>query len=61
MVYQNPDGTIDIYDWKRAKEISAVNNFEKRELVPLSHITHSNFWHYSLTQRIQDYHERNYD
>ena len=62
MVYKNPDGTIDIYDWKRAKEISAVNNFRERGLSPaLSHITHSNFWHYSLQLNVyKTIIERNY-
>ncbi len=62
MVYQNPDGTIDIYDWKRAKEISAVNNFREKGISPaLSHITHSNFWHYSLQLNVyKTIIERNY-
>jgi hypothetical protein len=62
MVYQNPDGTIDIYDWKRAKEISAVNNFREKGISPaLSHVTHSNFWHYSLQLNVyKTIIERNY-
>jgi hypothetical protein len=49
MVYKNSDGSIDIYDWKRAKEITAVNGFgETGNGASVLHITHSNFWHYSL-------------
>ena len=29
MVYENPDGTLSIYDWKRAKIITRINNFNK--------------------------------
>ena len=49
MVYKNPDGSLDIYDWKRAKEITSVNGFGETGIGgSVSHITHSNFWHYSL-------------
>ena len=49
MVYKNPDGSLDIYDWKRAKEITSVNGFgETGTGGSVLHITHSNFWHYSL-------------
>jgi ATP-dependent exoDNAse (exonuclease V) beta subunit len=49
MVYENPDGTLSIYDWKRSKEISKVNNWNKFALNPLiSHMPDTNFWHYAL-------------
>lgn len=49
MVYKNEDGTLDIYDWKRAKEITHVNGFGETGIGQhVQHITHSNFWHYSL-------------
>jgi hypothetical protein len=49
MVYENPDGTLSIYDWKRSKEISTVNKFNEYATTPcISHMPHSNFWHYSL-------------
>lgn len=49
MVYENPDGTLSIYDWKRSKEISKVNNWNKYALNPLiSHMPDTNFWHYAL-------------
>ena len=25
MVFQNPDGSVQIYDWKRCKEINKTN------------------------------------
>jgi len=49
MVYENPDGTLMIYDWKRAKEIvkaSAFMKYATRDCI--SHIPDTNFWHYAL-------------
>ena len=49
MVYQNPDGSLMIYDWKRSKEIVQRNRWEKYSSTPcLSHIPDTNFWHYAL-------------
>jgi ATP-dependent exoDNAse (exonuclease V) beta subunit len=49
MVYENPDGTLSIYDWKRAKDITRVNTFNKYALTEcISHMPDSNFWHYAL-------------
>jgi ATP-dependent exoDNAse (exonuclease V) beta subunit len=49
MVYENPDGTLSIYDWKRSKLITRINNFNKFALTPLiCHLPDSNFWHYAL-------------
>jgi ATP-dependent exoDNAse (exonuclease V) beta subunit len=49
MVYENDDGTLSIYDWKRAKEITKTNKFNKyatRQCI--HHIPDTNFWHYAL-------------
>lgn len=49
MVYENPDGTLSIYDWKRSKEIVKANDWDKFSTNPtISHIPDLNFWHYSL-------------
>ena len=49
MVYENPDGTLSIYDWKRSKDISKINGWNKFALNPLiCHMPDSNFWHYAL-------------
>lgn len=49
MVFENEDGTFSIYDWKRSKEITKVNNWNQYALNPLiSHMPDTNFWHYSL-------------
>jgi hypothetical protein len=49
MIYENSDGTLSIYDWKRSKNISAVNTFNKFAIEPIiCHMPDSNFWHYAL-------------
>jgi len=49
MVYENPDGTLSIYDWKRSKNITRINNFNKFATNPIiCHLPDSNFWHYAL-------------
>lgn len=49
MVYENSDGTLSIYDWKRSKNITRINNFNKFALpVAICHLPDSNFWHYAL-------------
>ena len=49
MVYENPDGTLSIYDWKRSKDITSENTWNKYALHPVvAHIPDTNFWHYAL-------------
>jgi len=49
MVYEKPDATLAIYDWKRSKNISAVNKYnEYASTECISQYPNSNFWHYSL-------------
>ena len=49
MVYENPDGSLKIYDWKRSKGITKTNGFDKYALTEcISHLPDANFWHYSL-------------
>ena len=50
MVYKNEDGSINIFDWKRSKEIKKTGgNWMKYSTTPcISHIPDTNFWHYSL-------------
>lgn len=49
MVYENPDGTLSIYDWKRVKDITPVNTFNKYAITEcICHMPDSNFWHYAL-------------
>jgi ATP-dependent exoDNAse (exonuclease V) beta subunit len=50
MVYLNPDGTLNIYDWKRSKSIEYDNSYNNAMAITecISTIPDSNFWHYSL-------------
>lgn len=51
MLYLKPDGTLAIYDWKRAKEIKYENSFQKMR-PPLDNLPDTNYWHYSLQLNI---------
>jgi hypothetical protein len=50
MVYENPeDGTLAIYDWKRSKDITKINTFNRYAKTQcISHLPDANFWHYTL-------------
>ena len=56
MVYEKTDGTLAIYDWKRCKDITKINTFNKFAIVsPICHLPDSNFWHYALQLNIYRY------
>lgn len=47
-----PDGKIDLYDWKRAREIK-TSGFGRYALTPcIQHLPDANFWKYSLQLNI---------
>lgn len=49
MIYENPDKTLSIYDWKRSKDITRINSFNKfATSKSICHMPDSNFWHYAL-------------
>ena len=49
MVFENEDGTLSIYDWKRCKEINKTCPFKKHAKTKcVSYLPDTNFWHYSL-------------
>jgi hypothetical protein len=53
MIFENPDGTIQIYDWKRSEEIKYETGFNKSASTDcINHLPDSNFWHYSLQLNI---------
>lgn len=47
MIFENEDGTLHIYDWKRSKEISKFSSYGESKS-PIDHLPDTNFWHYSL-------------
>lgn len=55
MVYENEDGTLSIYDWKRAKEIAKRDENQWHRYATtaaIDHIPDTNFWHYALQLNI---------
>lgn len=49
MVFENGDGSLSIYDWKRSKEITKTNGFGKSALTEcIEYLPDANFWHYAL-------------
>lgn len=62
MVFQNDDGTLSIYDWKRCKEIKKDNRWQKATTECVAHLDDCNFNHYQL--QLNTYKallEKNYD
>lgn len=56
MVYENDDGTLSIYDWKRCKNIIRISNWNKyAETRCICHIPDTNFWHYALQLNVYRY------
>jgi len=53
MIFENPDGTLQIYDWKRCQEIVHETNFDQfAKPTFLRHLPDTNFWHYALQLNI---------
>ena len=48
MTFENEDGSIDIYDWKRSKDMKKTNTWESATTECINFIPNANFWHYSL-------------
>lgn len=48
MTFENEDGTIEIYDWKRSKEIKFENQYQSSTTPCISHLPDCNYYHYSL-------------
>ena len=49
MIFENDDGTLSIYDWKRCKDIAKTSNWNKYSHNKLiDHIPDTNYWHYCL-------------
>tara|TARA_B100000575_G_C23083410_1_gene624265 strand:+ start:83 stop:970 length:888 start_codon:yes stop_codon:yes gene_type:complete len=63
MIFENPDGTLSIYDWKRSKDIEMKTSFKKNSVVyELRHLQDVNGVHYSLQLNIyKKILERNYN
>jgi ATP-dependent exoDNAse (exonuclease V) beta subunit len=56
MVFEHPDGTVSIYDWKRSKKLERYDSWGKRAKHPaLKHIPDTNYWHYALQLNLYQY------
>ena len=57
----NEDGTLDLYDWKRSKQMDVHNSFRKYSPV-VPHIPDTNFGHYTVQLNLYKYMlEQKYD
>ena len=49
IIFESPDDTLQIYDWKRVKSIGYEALGNKTSIIPsLKQIPDTNFWHYAL-------------
>jgi len=49
MVFERPDGLLEIYDWKRTKSIEKANAWGKYgKHDAIAHLPDTNYWHYAL-------------
>jgi hypothetical protein len=48
MIFEAPDGTLQIYDWKRCREIKKTNPWQSSHVECINHLPDSNYWHYAL-------------
>lgn len=48
MIFEAPDGSLQIYDWKRCKEIKKTNPWQSSHRECIEHLPDSNYWHYAL-------------
>ena len=46
-VTENEDGTLNLWDWKRSREIRRDTKWQ-RGLTPVNHLPDTNYYHYSL-------------
>ena len=62
MLFINPDdGSVEIYDWKRSKEIKFDNKWKRSHTKCISHIPDCNYYHYCLQLNTYKYIlEKNY-
>jgi ATP-dependent exoDNAse (exonuclease V) beta subunit len=50
----NEDGTLDLYDWKRAKQMDVHNSYNKYSSI-VQHIPDTNFGHYTVQLNLYKY------
>ena len=61
MIFKNLDGTLEMYDWKRSKEIKMENKWQSAKTECIKHLPDCNYWHYVLQlNTYREIIERNY-
>lgn len=55
MVFERPDGTVDIYDWKRTNQITKKSPWGNALHPLLAHLPDTNYWHYALQLNLYQY------
>ena len=56
MVFQRPDGMLEIYDWKRCKQLEKAPRWNKYARDPaIEHLPDTNYWHYALQLNFYKY------
>lgn len=56
MIYENEDGSLTIYDWKRCANITKTNDWNKYATTYcISHLPDTNFWHYAIQLNMYKY------
>ena len=56
MVFERPDGQLEIYDWKRCKKLEKADPWNKVPLHPaVEHLPDTNYWHYALQLNLYQY------
>jgi len=56
MTFENSDGSLQIYDWKRCEEIKHEAEFNQFAKTPcIDHLPDTNFWHYALQLNVYKY------
>ena len=49
IVFEDENGDLVIYDWKRSKEICKTSGYNKFALTEcINHLPDTNYWHYAL-------------
>lgn len=51
MIFENEDGTLSVYDWKRVKELKKDNKWESA-FDPIDHVPNEKYWHYAIQLNI---------
>ena len=63
MLFERPDGQLEIYDWKRCKKLERHDPWNKTPLhEAVAHLPDTNYWHYALQLNLYQFVlEANYD